>query len=157
MAQNHTLFGAPLLTAIATGGTVSQPKPWLGLLKQMPAADGSGAVEADYAEYVRIDATGKGFGGNNYIGNPTTEAGTGDDAGKMISVVKSQEEIHWPECRTAAMNGKIVGWGLYGAKTGGNPRIWGEFPKNDDGTVGREVPKESIPMFREEDFKLKVK
>lgn len=143
-------IGSGILKGLTQGATMTFSTPYLGLFTTMPDASGIGGEEVSYPEYSRVKINVKGVEGKDIMTAPYTEAGSGDDAGKTISCVKNQEIIYFPEAETGA-GGQAVGFGLFAAKEGGTPYLWGELKTSVP------INQNSVPMFRIEDFEIKVK
>ena len=150
MAISAENIGKSIISGFSKGGSVSFPTPYLGLFATMPGADGTGGVEVSYPEYKRVAINANGIGGKKIMVDPYTEAGSGNDAGKTITATKNQEIIYFPESETGA-GGTAVGFGLFSAKTGGYLYMWGELKSNVT------INQYSVPMFRADDFVLKLK
>lgn len=150
MAISAEKIGKSIVSGFSKGGSVSFPTPYLGLFTTMPGADGTGGVEVSYPEYKRVAINAKGIEGKQIMVDPYTEAGSGGDAGKTITATKNQEIIYFPEAETGA-GGTAVGFGLFSTKTGGDPYMWGELKSNVT------INQYSVPMFRANDFVLKLK
>lgn len=144
-------LGNTIMNAITKGSkSITFPTPYLGLFTKMPGADGTGGTEASYAEYCRVALNTTGVEGNAIMANAAAETGEGDDAGKQLSATKNQEIIYFPESETAA-GGTVVGFGLFSAKTGGTPYLWGELENSVT------IAKNAVPLFRIGEFILKMK
>lgn len=150
MSINANDIGKTIANGLTQGGSVSFPTPYLGLFTTMPGADGTGGVEVNYPEYARVAINTKGIEGKDIMTEPYTEAGTGDDAGKNLAVVKNQEIVYFPEAETGA-GGTAIGFGLFKSRTGGTPYLWGELKTNPT------INKNSVPLIRIDDLVLKVK
>ena len=151
MAVNASTFGKKIMTGLSKGGNVAFPTPYLGLLTALPGADGSGGGELSYPGYSRVKLSVTGIKGSNILCDPFTEAGTGEDAGKTVTVIQNQEEIHFPENELGTEESQVVGFGLFESLTAQPPYLWGELKE----TVT--VRQYSVPMFRAEDFVLRLK
>lgn len=149
MAISSTI-GSNILRNLAKGVMMSAQTPYLGLFTTLPGASGSGGVEVSYPEYSRVQLNVNGVEGKEIMTAPYTETGTGEDAGKTISGIKNQEIIFFPEAETGA-GGTAVGFGLFSARTGGTPYLWGALKTSVT------INQNSVPMFRIDDFEIKVK
>ena len=150
MAISAENIGKSIISGFSKGGSVSFPTPYLGLFTTMPGTDGTGGVEVAYPEYSRVKINATGVEGSAIMCDPYIEAGTGEDAGKTITATKNQEIIYFPEAETGA-GGTVVGFGLFSAKTGGYLYMWGDLKSNVT------INQYSVPMFRADDFVLKLK
>lgn len=154
MALNETTSKG-IVSALATGSSCTFSKPYLGLLTVMPAASGSGGAELSYPEYHRVSLTALGINGSNILANVYTEAGTGEDAGKLIAAVKNQELIYFPDVDEVEDDYEetVVGVALYASKTAVTPYLWGELPDGSEVIV----KKKSVPMIKLDNLKLTAK
>lgn len=154
MATNYSL-SSKIAEAIAKSTSVSFATAYLALFATVPDANGNGGVEISYPEYCRVKITTQGIEGKSIMGAVASEAGTGDDEGKMIAIVQNQEIIYFPENETGETV-TAAGWGLFGTLSGGSPQLWGTF-KKDGEPITKEIKAGAIPIFRISDFKIKVK
>lgn len=151
MSVSASRLGNTIMDAIAQGAkNITFPTPYLGLFTEMPGADGTGGTEVSYAEYCRVKLNATGVEGNAIMGAAAAETGTDEDEGKQLSATKNQEIIYFPESEAAA-GGTAVGFGLFSAKTGGYPYLWGELE------TPVAIAKNAVPLFRVGEFILKMK
>ena len=145
-----------IANALADGKSYQFPTPYLGLFTTMPGSGGTGGKEVSYPEYCRVDLTAKGIEGQVILGEAATEAGTGDDAGKLIAVIKNQERVYFPDVETASADYQetVVGVGLFSSRTATTPYLWGEFPEGSEPVI---VKLKSVPMVRINNLKLTAK
>lgn len=144
-----------IANALADGKSYTFPTPYIGLLTQMPAANGTGAKELSYPEYCRVSLTALGIEGKVILGEAAAEEGTGDDAGKMVSYVQNQERVYWPDVETVDSDYKeiAVGVALYESLTATTPYLWGALKEGSEVTVQLK----SVPMIKINNLKLTVK
>ena len=130
--------------------------PYLGLFTTMPGANGTGGKEVSYPEYCRVDLTAVGIEGKQILAEAATEAGTGDDADKLVAYVKNQERIYFPDVETAASDYEetAVGVGLFSSRTATTPYLWGKFPEGSEPVI---IKLKSVPMVRINNLKLTAK
>lgn len=150
MALNYTSFSRDMIDKLTNGGSMSFPQPYIGLFTTMPGANGSGGEELSYPEYKRVKLNTKGIEGNDIMGDPTSETGSGDDAGKTIAVIKNQEYIYFPVNETGSTQ-TAVGFGLFTTVSGGQPYLWATF------ATSKPVGQNSVPTFLKDDLMLKAK
>ncbi len=126
------ILGALFNAGISPSGTVQAktvtfPKePHLALYTQMPAADGSGAVEVAVEGYARVNLTSLGLKQKRLLSSAEVADGEGDDAGKKVASVTNQEEIHFPVFPVGA-SCTVVGFGVYESLSAQKPYFWGEL------------------------------
>lgn len=154
MALN-TATSTGIINALAKGAQYTFNKPYLGLFTTMPNADGSGFAEPTYPEYCRVLLTATGIEGQSILGNAATEAGSGDDADKLVAFVKNQELIYFPDVDTVSddYSETIVGVGLFASTSAMTPYLWGALPADSDATI----VKKSVPMVKIGNLKLIAK
>lgn len=144
-----------IINALTDGKSYTFPTPYLGLLTKMPAANGTGGAELSYPEYHRVDLTALGIDGKVILAEAATEAGTGDDADKIVAYVKNQELIYFPDVDTVDddYTEQVVGVALYSSKTATTPYLWGKLPEGSEVIV----KKKSVPMIKLNNLKLTAK
>lgn len=154
MALDPTTSKA-IANALAGGESYKFPTPYLGLLTKMPGTDGTGGEELSYPEYCRVSVTALGIEGKVIMAEASTEAGTGDDEGKIIAYAANQELIYFPDV-DAVEDGytqQVVGVAMYSSRTATNPYLWGKLPEGSEVTV----QKKSVPMIKLNNLKLTAK
>lgn len=114
--------------------------------------------------WIGLSTTTPNVSGGNFT-EPSIPSGAVDDEGETITVneyqrvslegvmgtpangiIKNNAIIFFNEAEHYTW-GKVTHFGIFTSKTGGTPIFFGEI-KNTDGTVGVEVPKNHIPIFR---------
>lgn len=140
-------LGTHILKGLTQGSSVAMPQPWLGLFSTMPNASGSGGVQVSYPEYGKIRLDNLGIEGKEIMSNPFSQT---DTDGTVLSAVKNQEIIYFPENETGSAV-QAVGWGLFSSADATTPYMWGEL--KEPVTIGTN----SVPMFRIDDFVMKLK
>lgn len=117
------------------------PTCYLGLLTSLPAnSDGSGYNEPDTAAGYK-----RAFLGNPQFSNNIMTVKT-DLGGELVAT--NDDIIYFPEA-TANWTA-VVGWGLFGSKSGGNPLFYGNL------STAVTVQQNYVPMFRKENFVMKI-
>lgn len=147
MPISYSGVGRNILSALTQGANMSMPQPWLGLFSTMPSANGSGGVQVSYPEYGKVRIDNPGIEGKEIMGEPYSET---DTDGNILSAVKNQEIIYFPENETGSAV-QAVGWGLFSSASATTPYMWGELK------TPVTINKNSVPMFRVDDFVMKLK
>lgn len=146
---------------MAKGASVTFPTPYVGLFKTMPGPGGTGGVEVDYAEYVRVALNANGIEGKAIMTSAASatiseEDEFGNSEQKTQSSATNQEIIYFPENETGPATA-AVGVGIFAARTGGTPYLWQAFKDEEGNAKTVDIPINSSPMFRIDKFALKVK
>lgn len=150
-------YGKNIMDAMAKGTTVTFPTPYLGLLKTMPNAAGSGGEEVSYPEYCRVAINVTGLEGKNIMAAAVSATITDDGESKTQSSAENQEIIYFPENETGEAT-TAVGVGIFSSRaTGTTPYFWVPFKDANGDPQTVTINKNSCPMFRIGKFKLKVK
>lgn len=122
-------------------GNTLLPTCYLGLLTSLPAnSDGSGYNEPDAAAGYK-----RAFLGNYQSSNNIMTVKT-DLGGELVAT--NDDIIYFPEA-TANWTA-VVGWGLFGSESGGNPLFYGNL------STAVTVQQNYVPMFRKENFVMKI-
>lgn len=139
MAISASEIGVTLINALAKGGSISFPVPFIGLL------DSSGN-RISYSGYSNVKINTEGIKGNPIMG------ATGSEEGGLVAFIKSntEENIYFPENKDGPAV-TATGWGLFDDFDDTSPHLWGDLKEPISIGVG------DVPIIRGGDLILKVK